>query len=326
MKASVHQAMASGKQRAVGLISSLLRRPLIPGRRAAQTLRSLALLLVVLMVSSPVFAGGDSERGRALFAMAGGCACHSIAGGPVGAGGRELPTPFGAFYGTNITPDPETGLGRWTDEEIIAAIRDGDLRDGSVEAPVMPYYLYGGMADRDVRDLVAYLRTLPAARRENRKHEVGLPLPRVAFRVWRLLFAPTAEPRSEAPANGVERGRYLVDHIAICQDCHTPRNRVGALKDDMYLAGTAQGPDGKAVPNVTPDAETGIGEWDEYDIVQVLDSGMMPNFDNVQGLMAEVVDGFGGGPGYGDAPDQDLAAIASYLKTVKPIRNEVSGD
>lgn len=237
-----------------------------------------------------------------------------------------MPTPFGIFYGTNITPDPETGIGRWTDEEIIAAIRDGDLRDGSVEAPVMPYYLYAGMADRDVRDLVAYLRTLPPARRENRKHDVAFPLSRVGFRLWRLLFAPVAEPPAEAPAEGIERGHYLADHVAICQDCHTPRNRLGVLRNEMYLAGTKQGPDGKPVPNVTPDGETGIGEWDEYDIVQVLDSGMMPNFDNVQGLMAEVVDGVGGAPGYGDAPDADLAAIAEYLKTVKPIRNDVSGD
>lgn len=286
----------------------------------------LFFLLALLTCASSVLAAGDPGRGRDVFAMAGGCGCHSLAGGPVGAGGRELPTPFGTFYGTNITPDPETGLGNWTDEEIIAAIRDGDLRDGGVEAPVMPYYLYAGMADQDVRDLVAYLRSLPAVRRENRQHEIAFPLPRVAFRLWRLLFAPSVERPAQVPADGVERGRYLADHVAICQDCHTPRNFVGALRNGMYLAGTNDGPNGKPVPNVTPDAETGIGDWDEYDIVQVLDSGMMPNFDNVQGLMAEVVDGVGGAPGYGDAPDRDLAAIASYLKTVKPIRNEVSGD
>jgi mono/diheme cytochrome c family protein len=284
------------------------------------------ILLFLLAATSTALAAGDAERGRALFAMAGGCGCHSAAGGPVGAGGRALATPFGTFYGTNITPDTETGLGDWTDEEIGLAIRDGALRDGSAEAPVMPYYLYAGMADRDVRDLVAYLRTLPAVRRENRDHEVAFPFARLGFRFWRLLFAPSVEAKAEAPTQGIERGRYLADHVAICRDCHTPRNRVGVLRDDMYLAGTKQGPDGKPVRNVTPDVETGIGEWDEYDIVQVLDSGMEPNFDNVQGMMAEVVDGFGGGPGYGSAPDQDLAAIASYLKTVKPIRNDVSGD
>lgn len=277
-------------------------------------------------MAASAFAAGDPERGRSIFAMAGGCGCHSSAEGPVGAGGRELPTPFGTFFGTNITADPETGLGRWTDEEIIAAIRDGDLRDGRVEAPVMPYYLYAGMADRDVRDLVAYLRTLPAVRRQNREHEVALPLPRLAFRLWRMFFAPTVSAQAEAPKEGTERGRYLADHVAICQDCHTPRNRVGALRDDRYLAGTKDGPAGKSVPNVTPDTETGVGDWDEYDLAQVLDSGMLPNFDNVQGMMAEVVDGVGGGPGYGDAPDEDLAAIAAYLKTVRPIRNVLKGE
>jgi mono/diheme cytochrome c family protein len=324
--------MTRGKQRAPGLASYLLQRVLGLAPRTPQPRpptpgpRPLAVLFVVLIIASSAFATGDPEHGRAVFAMAGGCGCHSLAGGPVGSGGRQLSTPFGTFYSTNITPDPETGLGHWTDEEIIAAIRGGDLRDGSVETPVMPYYLYAGMADRDVRDLVSYLRTLPAVRRENRKHEVAFPFARVAFRIWRLLFAPSGRAPAEAPADGVERGHYLADHVAICQDCHTPRNRFGAPNNDMYLAGTNQGPGGKPVPNVTPDAKTGIGDWDEYDIVQVLDSGMMPNFDNVQGLMAEVVDGVGGGPGYGDAPNQDLVAIAKYLKTIKPIRNEVSGD
>jgi mono/diheme cytochrome c family protein len=311
--------MTAERQRAVGLVPNLFHRSPAAGSRP------LTLFLAVLAVASPTLAAGDPERGRSIFAMAGGCGCHSAAGGPVGAGGRALETPFGTFYGTNITSDTETGLGGWTDDEIVAAIRNGDLRDGSVEAPVMPYYLYAGMADRDARDLVAYLRTLPAVHRENRNHETAFPFARAAFRMWRLLFAPTMEAKAEAPVEGVERGRYLADHVAICRDCHTPRNGAGAPRDDMYLAGTKRGPDGKPVPNVTPDAETGIGEWDAYDIVQVLDSGMLPNFDNVQGMMAEVVDGFGGGVGYGSAPDHDLAAIAAYLKTVEPIRNEVSG-
>src|SRR5512143_2781700 len=117
-------------------------------------------------------AGGDAQKGAVIFALAGGCGCHTPQGGPVGAGGRELPPPFGVFYGTNLTADPETGLGEWSDEEIIDAIRKGDARGKGVEAPVMPYALYSGMADADVRDLVAYLRTLPPVRRENREADV----------------------------------------------------------------------------------------------------------------------------------------------------------
>jgi mono/diheme cytochrome c family protein len=283
-------------------------------------------MLVCLSSAAPAMPRGDAQRGRAVFALAGGCGCHSAKGGPVGAGGRRLQTPFGTFYGTNITPDPETGIGRWSDEEIAAAIRDGDARGKGVEAPVMPYYLYAGMSDRDVRDLVAYLRSLPPVRRPNEPHEVGLPFARLAYRAWRLLFAGSVEPPAEAPAGGVERGRYLAEHVAICTDCHTPRTWYGAPDRSFHLAGAEVGPTGKAVPNITPDPDTGIGDWDVEDITRVVHTGMLPNFDNVQGLMAEVVDGYGGGPGYSSAPEEELRAIAKYLKTVPPIVHDVGGD
>ena len=157
--------------------------------------------------------GGDPERGRNVFALAGGCGCHTPEKGPVGAGGSAIETPFGTFYATNITPDREHGIGAWTDLEIEGAIRRGVLRDGSVESPVMPYYRYAGMADADVRDLIAYLRTLTPAPDPNRPHEVDLPLPRLAFRGWRLLFAPDLQAPAVAPAAGVERGRYRSDHL-----------------------------------------------------------------------------------------------------------------
>jgi mono/diheme cytochrome c family protein len=284
------------------------------------------VLLAVLLRAVPAGAAGDAERGKVIFALAGGCGCHTAAEGPVGAGGRRLDTPFGTFFGTNITPDAETGLGRWSDREIIAAIRDGDARGRGVEAPVMPYYLYAGMADRDVRDLVAYLRTLPAASRANRPAEVHIPFARLAYRMWRWLFTTPAAAPAEPPEEAVARGRYLADHVSICTDCHTPRNRLGALREEQYLAGSARGPDGRSVPNITPDVETGIGDWDAADLTRVLRLGMLPDFDNVQGLMAEVVDGYGGGPGYSDAPEGELRAIAAYLKTVPAVRNAVERD
>jgi len=266
---------------------------------------------------------GDPARGEQVFAIAGGCGCHTPEKGPVGAGGVEIETPFGTFYSTNVTSDPTHGIGAWSDEEIARAIRSGTLRDGSVEAPVMPYQLYAGMADDDLRDLIAYLRSLPPAAVENRPHEVGLPLPRLAFRAWRLLFAGATQAPEAAPPDGVERGRYLTDHVAICGDCHTPRTRFGALDDDLYLAGTALGPGGELVPNVTTDDETGIGTWSAEEIVSLLELGMKPDFDNVQGSMAEVIDGIAGGPGYGKAPARDLHAIAAYMKTVPPIDHVV---
>lgn len=294
----------------------------ICSHRKGETLKRLLFLGTLMLSASPAGAG-DASRGQILFALAGGCGCHTPEQGPVGAGGRPLSTPFGTFYGTNITPDVETGIGAWSDEEIAAAIRDGYARGKGVEAPVMPYYQYAGMADRDVEDLVTYLRTLTPVRNPNRDPDTPVPVPRVAYRAWRWLFAaPISAPR-EAPAERLARGRYLVDHVSICGDCHTPRNRFGAPIGALYLAGTRHGPGGKRVPNITPHSTTGIGEWELDDLLAVLQLGMLPDFDNVQGLMAEVVDGYGGGPGYGDAPEEELRAIAAYLKTVRPIENEV---
>jgi mono/diheme cytochrome c family protein len=271
--------------------------------------------------SKPSAPAGDPVRGAVVFALAGGCGCHTPAEGPVGAGGVEIATPFGTFYSSNITSDPDTGIGAWSDAEIERAIRKGELRDGSVEAPVMPYFAYAGMADRDVGDLVAYLRTLPAASRTSRPAEVALPFPRLGYRAWRLLFARSADAPADPPRADVERGRYLAEHVAICGDCHTPRNRLGAPDTELYLAGVSAAPDVPFAPNVTPDRETGIGTWDAGDIESLLATGFTPDFDNVQGPMADMVDGIAGGPGYGKAPASDLQAIAAYLKTIPPIHH-----
>jgi len=279
-------------------------------------------VFLLLLLLSPALAD-DVERGKQVFALAGGCGCHNMADGTVGSGGREIKTPFGTFYGTNITPDRETGIGAWTDAEIIAAIRDGDARGKGVEAPVMPYFQFAGMSDADVRALVAYLRTLPPVQRQNREADVSLPFPRLAYRAWRVLFAPRVTPPAETPTEPLARGRYLVEHVAICGDCHTQRDRFGAFDMSLYLAGTNDGPDGKPVPNITPDADTGIPKWREGHFVELLQSGMLPDMDNVQGMMAEVIDGYGGGPGYSDAPESELRSIAKYMKSVPPVRHEV---
>jgi mono/diheme cytochrome c family protein len=285
-----------------------------------------ALLLAALVWPALAGAAGDAVRGRVVFAMAGGCGCHTPSDGPVAAGGRELKTPFGTFYAPNITPDPDTGIGRWSDAEIIAAIRAGETRSGRVEAPVMPYYQYAGMSDGDVQDLVAYLRTLAPVRRANRPAEVRLPFAHLAYRAWRLLFAARVTPAAAAPTDPLARGRYLADHVAICTDCHTPRDRFGAPDTTLYLAGTDVGPDGDPVPNITPDRATGIGKWTEDDVVRLLQTGMKRDMDNVQGLMGEVVDGVAGAPGYAQVPESELRSIAKYLRTVPPVRHQVGGD
>lgn len=280
--------------------------------------------LLALLLAAPAW-GASAERGKEIFALAAGCSCHSLAGGPVGAGGAEIATPFGTFFGSNITPDPETGIGAWTDDEIDAAIRRGQVRGKGAESPVMPYYLYSGMSDADTADLIAYLRTLEPVVRENRPHQSKLPLERWAYWAWQLLFFRPEPAPAAAPAAGIERGRYLSDHVSLCSDCHTPRTLLGAVDSTMYMAGATEGPGGAPVPNITPD-KTGIGDWDVTDIVNVVRKGMLPDFDSVQGAMGEVVDGVGGGPGYKDAAESDMRAIAEYLLTVPPVFHEVDGD
>ncbi len=276
-------------------------------------------------VDRPPLPVGDAERGKAMFAAAAGCGCHTATGGQVGAGGYEIATPFGTFYGTNITPDAETGIGRWTDAEIDAAIRGGVIKGQGAEAPVMPYYRYAGMTDADVADLMAYLRSLPPVRRPNTAHASRLPFARLAFRGWRLLFGAAPDDQTTGNGDAVARGRYLVDHVSICGDCHTPRNLLGA-QQSAYLAGTAHGPDAEPVPNITPDRASGLGDWTSEDIATLLESGMKPDFDNVQGLMEEVVEGRGGGPGYRHMPAADREAIAAYLRTVPPVENAIADE
>lgn len=262
-------------------------------------------------------------RGRYVFALAGGCGCHTAKEGPTNAGGRPLKTPLGTFYGTNITPDSTHGIGTWTEKQLIDGIRLGVRPDGSVMSPVMPYPAFSGMSDADVTALVTYLRTLPAVAKANQHHSLSIPFMEVGMRLWRwFFFTPTTAPL-QSPVEGIARGRYISDHLAHCQECHTPRTWSGTLDMSRYLAGNPDGVDGEVTPNITPDKDTGVGEWSEDDMVSLLKSGFLPNMDNVQGLMALVIDGVPEG-GYKDMTDEDALAVTRYLKSVPPVVHRVA--
>ncbi len=290
------------------------------------------LWVFIFVVNSPLFSTESQAaastpadavvRGKYVFALAGGCGCHTPKEGPVNAGGRPLKTPYGTFYGTNITPDPTTGIGSWTDQQVIDGIRLGVRPDGSVMSPVMPYPAFNEMSDQDVTDLVAYLRTLPAVSRPNPPHQLSVPFAGLGMRAWRWLFFRPVPAPAHAPTAGIERGRYISEHLAHCQECHTPRTMTGTLDRTRDLAGNADGIDGEISSNVTPDPETGIGKWTTEEIVELLRTGFKPNFDNVQGLMALVIDGIAEG-GYKDMTNEDARAVANYLKSVPPIVHKV---
>lgn len=129
-------------------------------------------------------------------------------------------------------------------------------------------------------------------------------------------------PPAHTPTQENERGRYISEHLAHCQECHTPRTVFGTLDHARFLAGNADGIDGEPTPNITPDPKTGIGEWSENDIVSLLQTGFLPNADNVQGLMALVIEGVPEG-GYKDMIQADARAVTRYLKRLPPIAHRV---
>ena len=197
----------------------------------------------------------------------------------------------------------------------MRALRDGVRPDGANYFPVFPYPSFTKITDADARAIKAYLFSLPAVRQANRAHDVSFPVSwRFLQNGWKLLFfspgpfRPTPE-RSEA----YNRGAYLVTALAHCGECHTPRNWFGATEPDRFLAGNPNGPDGKKVPNITPDPRTGIGRWSEHDIITLLRDGQTPDFDFVGGAMAEVV------KSTFRLTDADREAIALYLRSLPAI-------
>ncbi|MBI3707992.1 MAG: cytochrome c, partial [Proteobacteria bacterium] len=209
--------------------------------------------------------GAAIKRGEYLF-IAGGCiGCHTDVknnGAPL-AGGRALATPFGTFYGPNITPDPVHGIGKWSDADFIRALREGVRPDGANYFPVFPYTSFTKISDADLRDLKAYIFSLPPVAKPSRPHDVSFPFNlRFLQFGWKLLnfTAGPYAPDTTKPADW-NRGAYLVQALTHCGECHTPRNAMGGLKTSLAYAGTADGPEGERVPNVTTDPDTGIGKW-----------------------------------------------------------------
>jgi mono/diheme cytochrome c family protein len=260
-------------------------------------------------------------KGQYIFEVAGGCACHSVPKETPHAGARAFPIPFGTVYSTNITQDKETGLGNWTDQQIRDVMVKGIRPDGSRILPVMPYEAYAGMAPEDLKALIVYLRTLKPVKKATPQMKSWAPFARsLGTPLYLKVFGRLSSPPAQAPKSGIERGRYLVEHVSLCGDCHTPRNSIGVPNRSLYLAGAGKkiGPLGQEVPNITPDKETGIGEWKREDITEVLLTGTKPDLDNIQGLMAEVIE-----HGYKNMTKEDALAIADYLKSIPPIKNKI---
>jgi mono/diheme cytochrome c family protein len=249
------------------------------------------------------------ERGRYL-AILGDCtACHTVEGsGKEFAGGRPLETPFGQMVPPNITPDRETGIGAWTDDEFVNALTKGTGRGGERIYPVMPYTYFTKMTREEVLAIRAYLNTVPAVRNLVHPNQLKPPFDiRASLATWNALFFTPGEFRPVAGKSAEwNRGAYLVEGPTHCGWCHTPKNELGADKSGEQLRGYALS--GWFAPNITNEDRRGLGSWSIDDIVEYLATGHN-RYTAASGLMSEVI-----ALSTSRMNDSDLRAIAVYLK------------
>jgi len=255
-------------------------------------------------------------NGKTMFFVGGCASCHATPKQEdktrLG-GGLGLKSPFGTFFTPNISPDRKDGIGGWSEADFVTAMWKGSAPDGSHYYPAFPYTSYQRMKLEDVRDLFAYLKTLPPVEGKPRDHDLPFYLKiRRLLGGWNFLFLD-GQPFKPDPSKSEEwnRGAYLVNGPGHCAECHSPRNVLGAIIAGERFAG---GPDPEGgdgwIPNITP---AGIGDYSQRDIERILETGDMPNGDSVGGAMTAVVDNIS------KISVADRAAIALYLKSLPPV-------
>ena len=284
-----------------------------PGTRVVRIAALVAALLVPCAGRAVDLQSYDLvERGHYLATAADCGACHTKTGGKPFAGGVALETPFGTLVGPNITPDPDAGIGTWTDDEFVAALQEGRGRHGVRLYPAMPYPAYTKMTRDDALAIRAYLRTIEPAPDKIDANQLPFPFNiRSDMAVWNALnFRPgRLEPDLSRSAEW-NRGRYLVDALGHCGTCHTPKTAMGADRDSSYLQGATL--QGWFAPNITADARKGIGRWSIDDLVTYLKTAANRDAIASGGMGEEVVHSSS------HITDEDLRAIATYLLSLEP--------
>lgn len=255
---------------------------------------------------------GDAAKGETVFIAAGCASCHYAPDAEgdaklILAGGQKFASDFGTFIAPNISMHPEAGIGDWTLEGFASAVMKGVSPDGQHYYPAFPYSSYVNMTDQDVVDLWAYWQTLPADATPSQPHEIGFPFNiRRSVGVWKQLYVTEDWVLASADTPEIERGRYLVEALAHCGECHTPRDALGGLERDDWLGG-APNPTGQGtIPSLRPDDLS----WGPIEIAYYLETGFTPEFDSVGGHMVAVVENFA------KLPETDRAAVAAYLKAL----------
>jgi mono/diheme cytochrome c family protein len=264
-------------------------------------------------VSAAPAPAGNAQRGGYLFAAADCTSCHTdtkAKGQPL-AGGPPMVTAFGTFFAPNISPDPKFGIGAWSADDFHRAMREGKGKGGELLYPVFPYPAFAKMTDQDIADLYAFIKTQKPVAQASKPQQAKAPYGiRPLLSGWRVLYF---HPGALAPVAGQSaewnRGRYLSEAVAHCQECHTPRNGLGALEEKSAYAGNPDGPDGQKAPNITSD-DKGLGKVSMADLEELLKTGATPDGDYVGSGMAQVVEGTG------KLSPADRHAIAAYIKSL----------
>jgi mono/diheme cytochrome c family protein len=290
---------------------------------AAAAIGAAAFWFLTAPISMPASALGahtpDLGNGKTMF-VAGGCSsCHAVpkqADPTKLGGGLGLRSPFDTFYVPNISSDPTDGIGSWSEAQFVTAMTKGTSPDGSHLFPAFPYTSYQRMRIGDLRDLFAYLKTLPPVAGKIRDHDVPFPFNiRQMVGGWKLLFLDGDTFKSD-PAQSAQwnRGAYLDNGPGHCAECHSPRNFLGAVIAGKRFTG-GPSPDGQGgVPNIT---QFKLKDWSLDDIEEVLETGNTPDADRVGGSMVEVV------RNTSQLSKADRAAMALYIKSLPPVQGVV---
>lgn len=304
-------------------------------KRILLTLLAVVLLVPALLIgiqhlydpgsdqASPPVSDKDQQLVQGSYlARAGNCmGCHTARGGKQYAGGRPISTPFGNIFTSNLTPD-ETGLGKWTNDDFWRAMHNGKSKDGSFLYPAFPYPNYTKVTRADSDALFAYFKTLAPAKQENQKHDLRFPYnQRILLAFWRTLYFSPGEYQSQ-PSQSAEwnRGAYLVQGLGHCSACHTSRNALGGSIAEERLGGGMIPMQNWYASALTADKQTGLGEWEEKDIADLLKTGVSQR-GAVFGPMADVVS-----TSLQHLSSSDIQSMATYLKTVARSTDTQSGN
>jgi len=283
--------------------------------RTPAVLAALVAGAALVFTALPAMAQDQLAQGEYIFNLAGCEGCHTDkkAKGPRLAGGRAFKTDYGTFFSPNITPDRDTGIGAWKFDDFKRALREGIAPDGAHYFPAFPYTSYTHMTDQDIAALWAYLQAQPAVAVANTPHDLSPPFGwRWLMAFWNLLYL------DQGPKPDWDRGRYVAEALSHCHECHTPRNAIGGYQNKKAFAGTKSNPEGIAIPNITPDPETGVGKWTEGDFNMLFTIGMLPDGDFVGGVMSESVS-----HSTSKMTAEDRKALIRHLQALPSIHNQV---